>query len=150
MESTRHFGTNGFGAAEHDLELFIDMLDAREQQMRVLEGMEAIVLERIANELLSMSVGSLVKTLGIAWSTAQRKIKNEERLAVWESDRVARLLLVFKQAKLFFGEYNRTAQWMKAPLAGLDGRSPLDCLETQPSYDRLMDIVTRMQSGVSA
>lgn len=144
-----HLGTNGFGAQEHDFETF-DMLDPVAQSGLINDGMEAVVLERIAKELLDVPLQTIVRGLGLAVSTVQRKLKNEERLSPTESDRVARLLLIFRDARIYFGDPALAAEWLKRPLAGLNQVRPLEMLDTQPGYDRVRDILMRVISGVAA
>ncbi|MDN7177998.1 DUF2384 domain-containing protein [Caballeronia sp. SEWSISQ10-4 2] len=154
MHTIDHIGTNGLGAQEHDFELF-DMLDMTEQRRRIKEGMEPEVLERLARDVLGVPVLGLVKSLDLAPSTLQRRIKADRhdpnrRLSPAESDRVARVLIILKAAREFFGDQKLAVAWMKRPLVQLNLDRPLDVLDTQPGYDRVKDILLRASAGVTA
>ncbi|WP_206954527.1 antitoxin Xre/MbcA/ParS toxin-binding domain-containing protein [Trinickia acidisoli] len=154
MPSIDHVGTHGLGAQEYDVELF-DMLDPSEQRRLIKEGMAPEILERLARDVLCMSVLGLVKSLDLAPSTLQRRIKADKhdpnrRLSPAESDRVARVLIILKSAREFFGNRELAVEWMKRPLVQLNLDRPLDVLDTQPGYDRVKDILLRASEGVSA
>jgi putative toxin-antitoxin system antitoxin component (TIGR02293 family) len=150
---TDHVGTNGFGAQDHDFELF-NKLDLTEQRRLIEEGMEPEVLERLAR-LVKVPVLTLIKSLKLAPSTVQRRLKAtrddpNRRLSSSESDRVARVLIILKSAREFFGDEAMAAEWIKRPLAPLSLARPLDILDTQPGYDRVKDILLRASAGVTA
>ncbi|MDR6413124.1 type II RES/Xre toxin-antitoxin system antitoxin [Paraburkholderia terricola] len=141
-------GSNGLGAHPHDFETFRKM-DPLEQRRAIREGMEAIIVDRVAKELLHVPLQTLLGGLGLPSSTILRKISKEERLSGAESDRVARVLYVFEQATEVFDDDTLAAEWMQRPNGALGGLGPLEVLDSQPGYDRVRDLLMRVTFGVS-
>lgn len=142
-------GSHGLGARPHDFETFRKM-DPLEQRRTIREGMEAIIVDRVAKELLHVPLQTLLSGLGLPNSTILRKISKEERLSGAESDRVARVLYVFEQATDVFEDDALAAEWMQRPNGELGGLRPLEVLDSQPGYDRVRDLLMRVTFGVSA
>lgn len=63
------------------------------------------------------------------------------------TDRVARVLIVLKLAREFFGSEKQAVEWIKRPLAELKQECPLNVLGTQPGYDRVKDTLLRARRG---
>ncbi|CAB3801175.1 type II RES/Xre toxin-antitoxin system antitoxin [Pararobbsia alpina] len=140
-------GTFGLGGDEGDLELFMGMDQA--QQTRVIrEGFEPIVVTRIARELLDVQAKTLLESLRLPNSTIARKKSSQERLNASEGDRVARVLMTFAHARDVFEDAGSAAEWMKLPHAELDGEPPLAMLDTQSGFDRVRDLLMRIEFGV--
>jgi len=143
------FGHNGFGAADTDIETFRIM--PLEQQRKIIEeGMETIVLERIAKELLDVPLQTLLNRLDLPPSTIQRRLKTEQPLSPSESDKVARVLYVWHAAKKTFCDGASAAEWIKRPNAKLNHLAPLDLLGSHVGYDRVQSILARFAAGVTA
>lgn len=142
-----HVGTNGLGAQPHDFQVFREM-DPLAQRQAIREGMEAIIIDRVAKELLNIPVQTLLSGLGLPSSTVLRKISKQERLSGTESDRVARVLYVFELANEVFDDPTLAAKWMVRSLSELGGMRPLEVLDSQPGYDRVRDILTRAALGI--
>jgi putative toxin-antitoxin system antitoxin component (TIGR02293 family) len=138
---------SGLGGNEGDLELFMGMDQA--QQTRVIrEGFEPIVVTRIARELLDVQAKTLLESLRLPNSTIARKKSSQERLNASEGDRVARVLMTFAHARDVFEDAGSAAEWMKAPHAELEGEPPLAMLDTQSGFDRVRDLLMRIEFGV--
>ncbi|RQR45285.1 DUF2384 domain-containing protein [Burkholderia sp. Bp9126] len=120
------------------------------QRRVIADGFEAVIVERVARELLGVPVRTLLSALGLPGSTILRKIANEDRLSQGESDRIARVLYVLDLAKDLFEDQARAAEWMNRANAELDGLKPIEVLDVQPGYDRVRDILNRAQFGIAA
>src|SRR5260370_512796 len=103
-------GTSGLGAQEGDLKFFLG-LDPIEQSRLIRDGMEAVVVSRIANELLNIPLQSLLASLRLPSSTINRKISQGERLSASESDRAARTLLIYAQARDVLEDDKLAGEW---------------------------------------
>jgi putative toxin-antitoxin system antitoxin component (TIGR02293 family) len=137
----------GLGGGDGDLELFMRMDQA--QQTRVIrEGFEPIVVTRIARELLDVQAKTLLESLRLPNSTIARKRSSQERLNASEGDRVARVLMTFAHARDVFEDAGSAAEWMKLEHAELDGAPPLATLDTQSGFDRVRDLLMRIEFGV--
>jgi len=143
-----YVGTNGLGSQPHDFETFGKM-DPLAQRQTIRDGMESIIVDRVAKELLDVPLQTLLTGLGLPASTILRKIANEERLSGAESDRVARVLYVLQQATQVFEDARLAAEWMQRPNAELGGLKPLEVLDSQPGYDRVRDILMRVTFGIT-
>ncbi|PRE29032.1 antitoxin Xre/MbcA/ParS toxin-binding domain-containing protein, partial [Burkholderia multivorans] len=110
----------------------------------------AVIVERVARELLRIPVQSLLSALSLPSSTILRKIANEDRLSQSESDRIARVLYVLDLAVELFEDKDRAADWITRGNAELDGLKPIEVLDVQPGYDRVRDILSRALFGVTA
>jgi putative toxin-antitoxin system antitoxin component (TIGR02293 family) len=140
-------GSFGRGGDEGDLELFMVMDQA--QQTRVIrEGFEPVVVTRIARELLDVQARTLLESLRLPNSTIARKKSSQERLSASEGDRVARVLMTFAHARDVFEDAGSAAEWMKSPHAELDDEPPLAMLDTQSGFDRVRDLLMRIEFGV--
>jgi putative toxin-antitoxin system antitoxin component (TIGR02293 family) len=135
------------GGNEEDLERFMSM-DQTQQTRVIRDGFESIVITRIAKELLGVQVKTLLESLRLPNSTIARKKSAHERLGASESDRVARVLITFAYARDVFEHAGSAAEWMKFPHAELDGEPPFAMLDTQPSFDRVRDLLMRVEFGV--
>ncbi|EML1597185.1 antitoxin Xre/MbcA/ParS toxin-binding domain-containing protein [Burkholderia cenocepacia] len=138
------------GPHGRDIEMFLGQFDALEQRRQIREGMEANIIDRVAKNLLNVPVQTLLAGLGLPSSTILRKIAREERLSPAESDRVARVLYVFRLAMDVFENETLAAEWMQLPHAELAGLRPLEVLDSQPGYDRVRDLLMRVIYGIGA
>ena len=125
-------------------------MDPISQGRTIRDGMDAIIAERVAKELLQIPLQTLLSGLGLPSSTILRKISRKERLSGSESDRIARVLYIREQAADVFEDEDLAAQWMRRGNAALGGLTPLEVLDTQPGYDRVRDILARIAFGVAA
>ncbi|MCO1451103.1 DUF2384 domain-containing protein (plasmid) [Burkholderia multivorans] len=142
-------GSNGLGAHEDDFDTFRRMAPLG-QRRTIADGFEAVIVERVARELLRIPVQSLLSALSLPSSTILRKIANEDRLSQSESDRIARVLYVLDLAVELFEDKDRAAEWITRGNAELDGLKPIEVLDVQPGYDRVRDILNRALFGVTA
>ncbi|WP_376712897.1 antitoxin Xre/MbcA/ParS toxin-binding domain-containing protein [Burkholderia sp.] len=143
-------GSKQLGTRSHDIEMFLGQFDALEQRRQIREGMEANIVDRVAKDLLHVPVQTLLAGLGLPSSTILRKIAREERLSPSESDRVARVLYVFRLAVDVFENDVLAGEWMQLPHAELGGLRPLEVLDSQPGYDRVRDLLMRVIHGIGA
>lgn len=139
--------TNGLGAGQDDFDYFLGM-GPIEQAQQVRAGMEAIIMNRIASELLEIPLQALLTALRLPSSTINRKISSGERLSAGESDRAARTVLIYGQARDVLEQDKLAAAWLQRPSVELGGERPLDMLDTQAGYDRVRDILVRLEHGV--
>src|SRR5260370_19166515 len=141
-------GTSGLGAQEGDLKFFLG-LDPIEQSRLIRDGMEAVVVSRIANELLNIPLQSLLASLRLPSSTINRKISQGELLSASESDRAARTLLIYAQARDVLEDDKLAGEWLQRPNVELRGERPIDMLDTQTGFDRVRALLLRPEHGVT-
>ena len=143
-----HIDTDGLGAQDDDFTFFLG-LDQIEQSRLIRDGMEAVIVSRIATELLDIPVQTLLSSLRLPSSTINRKISQGERLSASESDRAARTMLAYAQARDVLEDDKLAAEWLLRPNVQLRGERPLDMLDTQTGFDRVRDILVRLEHGVT-
>lgn len=146
-KSVALLATSGAPAQVTYFEAFRTMTPAaRAREIR--QGFEAGIVSRLADELLHVPLQSLLKGLRLPASTIKRKLGSGERLSPGESDRLARALQVFFAATEVFEDPLCAARWICAEHAELAGERPLDVLDTQAGYDRVQDLLLRLEYGV--
>jgi putative toxin-antitoxin system antitoxin component (TIGR02293 family) len=92
-----------------------------EQRRMIREGMDATIVERVATNLLHLSVPMLLVHISLPRSTSLRRIKRAERLTASESDRIARVLVVLEHAREVSASAALAAEWMQRGNATLGG-----------------------------
>ncbi|WP_239695394.1 antitoxin Xre/MbcA/ParS toxin-binding domain-containing protein [Burkholderia pseudomallei] len=152
--STKHKAANvsietmGLGARPKDFDAFRKMAPL-EQRHQIREGMAAMIVSRIAQKMLHIPLQTLLIGLGWSSSTILRKIAQRQRLSGIESDRIARVLYTFDRAVDVFEDEALAAEWMLRPNIELAGLRPLEVLDSQPGYDCVRDLLTRITFGLS-
>lgn len=74
--------------------------------------------------------------------------KQERRLNAEESDKIARLAVIFSFAEEVFGDRTKANIWLRRPNKTLDGFSPIELLETDYGTRIVETILGRIQHGV--
>ena len=97
----------------------------------IREGISFDHLQQLAEDL-DLTQETLTRVLGISERTLQRR-KDTGRLNLEESDRVERLLRVWRLAlRAFDGEEKDARAWLTSPKRALDGETPVEHLDTAP------------------
>ena len=143
-----YMGTSGLGSEQDDLAFFVS-LDPIEQAGVIRDGMDASIVQRIAREWLDLPVKQLLASLRLPPSTIARKITQGERLNSGEADLAARTLLIYAQARDVFEDATAAATWLKLPHIELRGERPIDMIDTQSGYDRVRDILMKIEYGTA-
>jgi len=137
----------GLGASSGDFAVFRDMSVAdRAQEIRA--GFWSEILPRIGEELLGIPLQSLLTGLRLPASTIKRKLAEGERLSASESDRVARTLMMYFHSEDVFEDAGSAGKWLVRAHVELGGERPLDMLDTQAGYDRVRDLLLRIEYGI--
>lgn len=117
---------------------------ARIKQVR--DGLPYAALERI-REYLDLTTEELARAVAISPRTLARR-KEEDRLKLEESDRIARLARVLVHAVGVMGSAEKASRWLKRPNPTLDGLSPLEVLDTDLGSQLVDELLTRIEYGV--
>lgn len=83
-------------------------------------------------------------------STIKRRLKNDERFTMQESDAIYRLAMLIKLATELFDDEKRALEWMREPVYGLAGKRPLDMVSTSVDFEIVKDLIGRVEHGVFA
>lgn len=124
----------------------------------VKEGLPARLLTTLAGDM-HVPRERLYAWLGIARTTANRKVKDDEVLSQEDSERalgIARLVGQVQQVVAESGEpagfdaARWTADWLEAPNAALGNRTPGEFMDTADGRSLVSGLVAQMQSGAYA
>jgi putative toxin-antitoxin system antitoxin component (TIGR02293 family) len=70
------------------------------------------------------------------------------RLTPEQSDRLARAVRILTRAEEAFGDRKKASRWMRKPNRALEGRRPLDLLESDTGSRAVEKILLRIEHGV--
>ncbi len=124
----------------------------------VREGVAAQAVASLA-DVLDMSRDSLVRSLGLARATVERKLRSGGRLGVAESERVLGVTLLISQIQQIVSESGNAdefdaaawvSQWIESPVPALGGRTPIEFMDTAEGRAIVSGLLARMQSGAYA
>lgn len=124
----------------------------------VKKGLPAKLLATLAGDM-QVSRERLYAWLGIARTTANRKVKDDGTLSQDESERVLGLASLVGQVQTIVSESGDlegfdaarwTADWLEQPNAALGGRPPGEFMDTADGRALVSGLVAKMQSGAYA
>jgi putative toxin-antitoxin system antitoxin component (TIGR02293 family) len=111
----------------------------------VQQGLPPAALDQmIKRHLLSLEE---MTHLVISQRTLARRRK-EKHLSPEESDRLARLARIMAHAEEVFGDKEKAHTWLRRPNRAMEGRLPLDLLETETGGRIVETILGRIQHGI--
>jgi putative toxin-antitoxin system antitoxin component (TIGR02293 family) len=81
-------------------------------------------------------------------TTLHRRIKESQRLAQDESERVIRLLGLYQRAAEVFQDEERATRWFSSHPKALGGKTPLEFMQTEPGARYVEKLLGRIEQGV--
>jgi len=130
-------------------------LEPLETVAAVKRGVPARFLMRIIRDM-AMPKHYVVQTLGLAPSTAMRKMESDATLNLDESERVLGMGKLIGQVQTIveesgdpagFDAAKWVAEWIKTPQRALGGKRPDELLDTADGRQLVSDLIARQQSG---
>jgi putative toxin-antitoxin system antitoxin component (TIGR02293 family) len=124
----------------------------------VKEGLPARLLTTLAGDM-HVSRERLYVWMGIARTTANRKVKQGDVLSQDESERALGIARLVGQVQKIVSESGHpegfdaatwTANWLDEPNAALGGRAPGEFMDTADGRALVAGLVAQMQSGAYA
>ncbi|MGH8496778.1 MAG: type II RES/Xre toxin-antitoxin system antitoxin [Gammaproteobacteria bacterium] len=112
----------------------------------VRDGLPAKTVDAVM-DAYGVSQETVVKLLGVSESTLRRR-RESGRLTSVESDRLYRLASAGASAEKALGSRERAVNWLHSPNRALEGETPLSMLDTDIGYQRIRDILGRLEHGV--
>jgi putative toxin-antitoxin system antitoxin component (TIGR02293 family) len=109
------------------------------------KGLPAKSADRLA-QLGGLSNEQLAAALGVSTRTLARQ-RGKAKLGPVESDRAVRLARVLGLALEVFEDRNRSIAWLHDPIVALDGKAPVNFLDTDAGVRRIEQILTRLDYG---
>lgn len=136
----------------------IHSLNRAERIGMVKQGVPARLLTTLCADM-QVPRERLYGWIGIARTTANRKIKEDSLLSQDESERVLGIARMLGQVQQMVAESGTlpgfdaarwTAQWLTEPNPALDGRSPGEFMDTADGRGLVSSLLAQMQSGAYA
>jgi len=92
---------------------------------------------------------SLEKALGMSLRTIQRRKEHPDRVLDREqSSRTWKFAEILARATEVMGSQAEAEEWLARPAMGLDGRRPIDLLESAAGTEIVEEFLTRLEYGV--
>lgn len=111
------------------------------------KGFSCEVFNKLA-DISGMEKKQLAKITAISPASLNRRYKSGFFTEA-ESDRLYRCAALYKAAlDLFEGNNIRARVWIKTPVAGLGGKSPIEMLRTSAETEAALDLIGRLEHGV--
>ncbi len=154
----RRSARNSFVAGDSASYVDISDFDLIERIGMVKSGLPARLLTTLADDM-HVPRERLYAWLGIARTTANRKVKDDAILSQDESERVLGIASLVGQVQRIVHESGRTqgfdaarwtADWLEEPNDALGGRTPGELMDTADGRTLVSGLVARMQSGAYA
>lgn len=130
-------------------------MGAMERVELIKEGVPSEILTRLSREL-GRTVKYVVRTIGMAPTSASRKLQRQTPLAPDESERALGVAKLIGQVETIvqqsgdpkgFDPGRWVAEWIETPQPALGGRRPDQLLDTAEGQRMVSDLLARMQSG---
>ncbi len=112
----------------------------------VKKGIPSGLLRKLADQL-QLGLSELAILLHLPTRTLHRRLQ-VGRLSLDESERLLAIAKIFQQAIEILGSEAKAIHWLKSPIRALDGKTPLECAETQIGLREVEDVLTRIADVV--
>lgn len=121
-----------------------------------LEGLDAIkairegVQAEIVDELIGQDSIPPEQTYQLVCSkrTLARRLSRAERLSPYESERLLRLLRIFRHAADSFGDAAKAGAYLSRPLRQFEGHSCIEMLDTDIGTAFVEELLARIDHGI--
>ncbi len=116
---------------------------------KVREGLDVNVVIHLS-KTMGLTEQAVAKLALITTRTLTRR-KTEGKLRTDESDRLARIAMVFDEAvDMFNGDKTKASHWFTTPKKALGGASPTDYVDTEIGVQEVRNLIARIRHGVFA
>jgi len=116
---------------------------------RVRNGLGMDELDAVV-DALDLDQTALQDVLGISVRTLQRRRKQGDPLTAAASDRLWRLLHIWRRSRTAFASDDAARTWLKTPHGLLGGETPLERLDTEPGLREVEDLLTTLDETGAA
>lgn len=115
---------------------------------KVRQGLPIRVLAHLSGEL-GIKTTELAGYAGIPVRTLARRKEQRQTFTRYESDRLARIAMLFDDAiTLFDNNKEEASHWFLTAKKALDGHSPIEYADTEPGAQEVRDLIGRLEHGV--
>jgi len=124
-----------------------ELVETLARELREEGAVNYAQAERIL-QVAELDRRELAARLGVDPRTLGR-FRERGRLSPAASDRLYRLAKLLQAAsELHGGDVKRALRWLKAPNRALGSRRPLEMVDFEPEFERVMDLVGALEEGV--
>jgi len=114
----------------------------------IKRGMDVAIVDTLSKEL-GISQKKLLHCIMLSPATFKRRCTNKKRLTTCESDRIYRIVMVYRSAlELFNGNIEAARRWLIQPAKSLGGIAPFDYLDNAAGADEVYDLIARIEHGI--
>lgn len=118
-------------------------------EAEVLHIVEAQLATTVVKRMISLGLErSEIDATVIPLRTLQHRRSRREKLTVWESDRVLRVIRVLALAQAVYESRQRALTWLRKPHARLEGRAPLSLLNTDTGSRIVEELLIQIDEGM--
>src|SRR5260370_10898449 len=112
-------------------------------------GLPATTITVLADRL-TLHKTDVAKRLGIPQRTLTRRLSQDSRLTVDESDRAARMARIIALATDILDTQEKASSWLRTPNRALGGKSPIDEIGTDPGYRAVEEVLYAIAYGIDS
>jgi putative toxin-antitoxin system antitoxin component (TIGR02293 family) len=112
----------------------------------IRDGFTVGAVERAA-AAAEIDVGLLAE-LGVIPARTLAHSRRAGRFSAAQSDRVARFFRILGQAREVFADSRKAQSWLVRATTALDGRAPVDLLDTEEGARLVEDLLLRIDHGL--
>lgn len=102
----------------------------------------------VLSEKLTLHRADVANRLGIPQRTLTRRLSQRSKLTSAESDRAARMARIIALATEVLGDRDKASSWLRTPNRALNGKVPLDEIETDPGYRSVEEVLYAIGYGM--
>ena len=121
--------------------------DPAEAIEAIREGLPAEAFDWLKEEL-DLTAATLADALHVSRRTVSRR-KKEGRFKTGESERVLRLVKLYRRAAEVLGGPEEARAWMQEPNFALGEATPLRFADTEPGARRLEQLLGQIEHGIA-
>jgi putative toxin-antitoxin system antitoxin component (TIGR02293 family) len=113
----------------------------------VRRGFASASIDRLA-KLLGITKEELAGIIGLSRATMHRRRSSGSRLRPDESDRVFRVASALAAAQDVFENAGSGAIWLRSPNPVFAGKRPLDLLDTEIGFAKVLRLLGHIEHGI--
>ncbi|PAX06710.1 antitoxin Xre/MbcA/ParS toxin-binding domain-containing protein [Sphingomonas lenta] len=114
----------------------------------VQKGLPVSALRAVADGKV-VTIADLVGIVGTR-RTLDRRLADDARLSLDESDRLARFAEVLALATQVFGDRAYAMEWLRAPQFDFDGTPPIELMRSYSGSELVINLLQRFRHGMLA
>jgi len=114
----------------------------------IRQGLPTSVVQTVFDGITLTTVD--MERLVMPRRTLQRRIKQRQRLAPDESDRMVRVTRILTLADQVFGDLKKATRWLNKSKRSLNGQTPIQILDTEEGARIVEDHLLSIAHGLTA